>query len=391
MSTTCQIIMIAKPDYAGKSIVNLCSSILSACGVSSPYNPLESDTLDSLPEYDNIVLLIIDGLGYDYLQRKGPTTLLAKSIKTSMTSVFPPSTGSAITSYFTGVAPQQHTFTGWFVYLNEFGLVSRILPFTNCIDWNVLGSSLDVVIGASPLFHKIKYEHHVILGENIVDSVYSRFMSGAAHRDGYNNLDNFFDLIDNAINFSEKKKYIHAYWPEFDEISHMLGSGSDEALQHLHQFDEKLSRFVEQIEDTNTKLIVTSDHGFNDVPQEHLIHISDHPELSECLILPICGDTRTGFCYVRPKMIDHFERYVSKQLENTCELKSSESLVDDGWFGLFEPHPKLASRVGDYTLLMNDGYAILNHFSGFQPPHLLGHHGGITEAEMLIPLITLDC
>ena len=58
--------MIAKPDYTGKSIVNLCSSILSACGVSSPYNPLESDTLDSLPEYDNIVLLIIDGLGYDY-------------------------------------------------------------------------------------------------------------------------------------------------------------------------------------------------------------------------------------------------------------------------------------------------------------------------------------
>ena len=383
--------MSNKPNYTGNGIVNLCSSILSAFGVSSPYNPLESDTLDSLSEYDNVILLIVDGLGYNYLHTKGPNTLLAKSTKTRMTSVFPPSTGSAITSYFTGVAPQQHTFTGWFVYLSEFGLVSRILPFTNCIDWNVLGSSIDIVIGASPLFHKIKHEHHVILGENIVDSVYSRFMSGSAHRDGYSTLDNFFDVITNAITHSEKRKYIHAYWPKFDDISHMLGSESDEALQHLQQFDEKLNRFAERAEGTNTKLIVTSDHGFNDVPQENIIHISNHPELSECLTLPICGDTRTGFCYVRPKMIDRFERYVSKHLEHACKLKSSDSLIDDGWFGLFEPHPKLASRVGDYTLLMNDRYAILNHFSGFQPPHLLGHHGGITEDEILIPLITLDC
>jgi hypothetical protein len=383
--------MIVRPDYTGRGIVNLCSSILSTLGVESPYNSLNSDVLDTLSEYDNIVLLILDGLGTNYLQEKCANTLLAKSKNTSLTSVFPPSTGSAITSYFTGLAPQQHTFIGWFVYLIEFGLVSRILPFSNCIDWNVLGSDINTVIGCTPLFHEIEAEHHLILGENIVDSVYSRFMSGEARRDGYRNSDDFFNAIGTAISSSDHRRYIHAYWPKYDDISHILGSDSEEALQSLLDFDNQLNIFTETIEGTNTKIIVTSDHGFHDVPPENLVHTSYHPELLECLILPICGDTRTGFCYIRPKKVGQFERYIVKNLEHACELHPSNSLVEDNWFGLFEPNPKLMSRVGDYTLIMKDRYAILNHFPGVQPPRLLGHHGGTSASEMLVPLITIDC
>lgn len=383
--------MIVKPNYSGMGIVNLSSSILSALGVDSLYNSLNSNVLDSLSEYDNIVLLIFDGLGTEYLQEKCSNTLLAKSKKASLTSVFPPSTGSAITSYFTGVAPQQHTFIGWFVYLFEFGLVSRILPFSNCIDYNVLGSDISTVIGCSPLFHKIEVEYHVILGENIVDSVYSQFMAGKAQREGYRNSDDFFDTIETAVNSSRKRKYIHAYWPEYDDISHLLGSSSDETLKSLLDFDNHLRSLTEKIEGTNTKIIVTSDHGFHDVPPENIVHTSDHPVLLDSLILPICGDTRTGFCYIRPKKVDQFERYVANNLEHACELHTSSSLIEDNWFGLFEPHQKLMSRVGDYTLIMRDRYAILNHFPGSQPPKLLGHHGGTSTSEMLVPLITIDC
>ncbi len=383
--------MAVKPNYSGKGIVNLTSSILTSFDVSSPYDVAESDALGNLREFENIVLLIVDGLGFNYLKTEFSDSFMAKQTKDSLSSVFPPSTGSAISTYFTGLPPQQHTLIGWYVYLSEYGLVSRILPFTNCIDWNVLNTDIGYVIDVYPLFHKIESEHHVILGSHIVDSVYSRFMAGTAKRDGYEDIDGFFSCIHHAIFSSKQRKYIHAYWPEYDDISHMLGSKSVEALQHLHEFEQRLCTFVEKINGTNTKLIVTSDHGFNDVIPENVVYTKEHPEFLECLTLPVCGDTRTGFCYVRPKKVTQFERYIENNLSHACDFHLSSNLIEENWFGLFEPNPKLQSRVGDYTLLFKDGYAILNHFPGIQPPRLLGHHGGVSEDELYVPLITIDC
>ena len=101
--------MQTKPDYSN-NIVNLMSSIGEASGVSSPYAPL--DSLESLRESKNIVLMIVDGLGYNYLQKYGRGTTLQKNLKGSITSVFPPSTGSAITSFLSGLPPQQHGVIG---------------------------------------------------------------------------------------------------------------------------------------------------------------------------------------------------------------------------------------------------------------------------------------
>jgi hypothetical protein len=231
----------------------------------------------------------------------------------------------------------------------------------------------------------------VILGSHIADSIYSRFMAGTAQRDGYENLDGFFKCIHHAISSSKQRKYIHAYWPEYDDISHILGSRSTEALQHLHEFEQHLQLFVEKIDGSNTRLIVTSDHGFNDVAPENMVYMRDHPELLDCLTLPVCGDTRTGFCYIRPNRVTQFERYIESNLSHTCDIHPSSDLIEENWFGLFEPNPRLQSRVGDYTLLFNDGHALLNHFPGIQPPRLLGHHGGVTTDEMYVPLVIINC
>jgi predicted AlkP superfamily pyrophosphatase or phosphodiesterase len=45
-----------------------------------------------------------------------------------MTSVFPPTTATAITTYLTGDAPQQHALTGWHTWMRELGCVMTVLP-----------------------------------------------------------------------------------------------------------------------------------------------------------------------------------------------------------------------------------------------------------------------
>ena len=378
--------MQAKPDYYN-NIVNLMSSIGVASGVSSPYSPLESLELEGSK---NIVLIIVDGLGFNYLRKYGSGTMLLDNLKGSITSVFPPSTGSAITSFLSGLPPQQHGVTGWYVHLKELGLVSRILPYINAVDGNVIEVPISRVIDVRGIFTDIKREYSMIYDNHIVDSVYTRNLAGSAHRIGYSDIDTYFGSITKAISKTRKKSYIYAYWPTLDSISHILGCESNEAKEHLREFDYKLQTFSETITGSDTTIIITADHGFSDAKLEDIVYTRDHPNLMECLSLPVCGDTRTGFCYVKPSKTAIFERYIEEDLSGFCELQKSEDMIIDGWFGLFEPHPRLIDRVGDYTLLFNEGHALLNCFPGLEPPELLGHHGGVSSDEMNVPLIVIE-
>jgi len=371
--------------------VNLMSSISNILGHDNPYPRFEKESSLALTDSENIVLLIVDGLGFNYLKEKGSNTLMAKHLKDELTSVFLPSTGSAISTFLTGLAPQQHAITGWFVHLPEYGIVTRFLPFTTVLDWNVLGTKISNVIDATPITSSTEREQFVILDNEIIDSVYTRYMSGDATRLGYSDMGEFFGQIRKGGISSTKKSYTHAYWPQLDSVAHILGMESEAASEHLHAFDTALRNFVEEIEGTDTTLLITADHGFNDASPENTIYTRDHPRMMECLTLPLCGDTRTAFCYVRPSKVFDFERYVSDNLQEYCMIRKSQDLIEDGWFGLFDPSPRLAGRVGDYTLLFKENHAILNCFPGSEPPTMQGHHGGVTEDEMIVPLIQITC
>jgi predicted AlkP superfamily pyrophosphatase or phosphodiesterase len=107
------------PDYNGGSIVNLMSSIAKACGGKTNYVQLKSLSSEEIKN-KNIILLVIDGLGYEYL-KKSNANFLKENLKDKMTSVFLPTTACATTTFQTGVAPQQHALTGWFMFLKKRG------------------------------------------------------------------------------------------------------------------------------------------------------------------------------------------------------------------------------------------------------------------------------
>jgi hypothetical protein len=382
--------MQTKPDYDGGSIVNLMSSIAHSLILESPYGQLRDYPIQELDEAKNIVLLIMDGLGYNYLQRSGKNSFLAKHLKGSITSVFPPSTGPAITSFFTGVAPQQHAVTGWFVYLQEFGILSRILLFSNVIDNRIIGVNPSNVINQSSIFRELGSRYHIVLGDHIIDSVYTKHMAGGAARHGYSDISSMFNQVKDILDKESGRTYTHVYWPELDSISHFLGVESGEAKDHLNEFDVTLANFIESIKETDTVVIVTSDHGFNDVEIEDIIYTRDHPSLVKTLSIPLAGDTRARYCYVKPFHVNAFERYVTDELGDFCNLHRSNELQEGGWFGLFEPSEKLSGRIGDYTILMKEGHAMMNCYPGSEPPQLRGHHGGVSQDEMNVPLIVID-
>jgi hypothetical protein len=74
-------------------------------------------------------------------------------------------------------------------------------------------------------------------------------------------------------------------------------------------------------------------------------------------------------------------------LGERADVRPSRELVDEGWFGTGEAHPRFAERVGDVALVMNGRYTVKDWLAG-EPRHLhIGNHGGATAGEMMIPLI----
>ncbi len=117
------------PDYNGGSIVNLMASLqMGLGGEEHAYVPLRQLSPDRVAQYRQVILWVIDGLGYEYLRAHPEAVYLNAALEDRMTSVYPPTTATAITTFLTGDAPQQHGLTGWFVYFKELGSVLSVLP-----------------------------------------------------------------------------------------------------------------------------------------------------------------------------------------------------------------------------------------------------------------------
>src|SRR5919197_4401759 len=177
-----------RPDYAGGSLVNLVATLVAARGGKALHEPLRDFTLDS--RVRNVVLLIIDGLGDNYLARHGAGSELARRRRRSLTSVFPSTTATAITTSYTGRTPLEHGLTGWFIYFGEAGCVSAALPFRSRGDMASLtsrGASAQEIFTVPSLFGALPVKSIVVTYRDIIDSHYNSVHCRGAERMAYTN------------------------------------------------------------------------------------------------------------------------------------------------------------------------------------------------------------
>lgn len=381
-----------RPDYRGGSLVNLMTSLIEACGgTNRPYPPLRSLPPESLSGYRNIVLLVIDGLGDEYLQRTLPAGTLVRHRRGQLTSVFPSTTATAITTLLTGQAPQQHALTGWFMYFAELGQVIAVLPFhvrgrTESLTQE--GVDAARLFRHEPLFDRLSVRSYVVSPRKIIDSEFNLAHSGGAERRGYETLEEMFETLLGCLRDAhDGRRYVYAYWPQLDHIAHEHGIGSRAAVVHLHEIDAAFGRFLARIVATDTIVIATADHGFLDTSAERTLELEAYPRLAAALRLPLCGERRVAYCYVRPPQRERFEACVTAELAAYATLVPSTQLIEEEWFGLGPPHPRLAERVGDYVLLMRENYAVKDWLPGEKRFFQTGLHGGASAQEMYVPLI----
>lgn len=380
------------PDYRGGGIVNLMASIISARGGRPDYPSLRMLPPGEMERTTNILLLVIDGLGAGWLERRSPHGILNRHLRGTMTSVFPPTTASAITTYLTGEAPQQHGLTGWYTYLRELGCVMTVLPGHpryGGAGYAQAGIDLRQLFGHVPISERISTRAVTVSPAYIAHSDFNLAHLGRAQLRPFDTLADMFRQAARALRADTEPKYLYLYWPKLDSIGHEAGMESGAARLHLAEIEQAVTDFLVTATGSDTLLLVTADHGQIDTGASDCIDLSDHPDLEDCLALPLCGEPRSAFCYVRPGRTGDFERYCREILGDRLELRRSRDLLDRDLFGLGCPHPRLHQRIGDYTLLMRDKYVIRDRLPSEKRYTQIGVHGGLSETELTVPLCIL--
>ena len=376
------------PDYRGGSLVNLMSSLATSLGGSSLYAPLTALPPQALDDARHLVLLVVDGLGLDFLSSR--ESVLSQHLQGQITSVFPSTTASAIPTFLTGLAPQQHGLTGWHMYFREIGAIAAPLPFRIRAGRRSLchaGVTPASLFGLTPLFDRLPLPCHVVSPQHIIHSDFNVALSGRATRHGYTTLDEMFARIAGLLRSDAPRSYVHAYWPQHDSLAHEFGIHSPQVAEAFAALDAGFAQLLEVVRDSGSRIIVTADHGFIDTSAQETIDLDDHPGLRETLLLPLCGEPRMAYAYVRAGREAQFEHYMREQLADRVHLFKSEDILQQGWLGPGEAHPALHDRIGDYVLIPR-GRAILRDWLKGEERHThIGVHGGLTAAEMIVPLV----
>jgi hypothetical protein len=391
-----------RPAYSGGSILNLMVTLAGGLGLTpgkyAPLAPALGLSIEEVAQARHVVLLVIDGLGEVPLQRAGVGGLLRYQAGT-LTSVFPSTTASAIPTFLSGLAPQQHALTGWHMWFEEIGETLAVLPLQprspKPPDEAVSARALPERLGfAPPLLGSLGERCTFVTPRRIAESPFnSYYIRGPSASLPFDNLAECFTNIVAAVregkSFSDGPRLIHAYLPDLDALMHEQGTRSDEVAALMQLLGEGLEWIVSSLCNTGTLVVVTADHGFIDAPPDRLIEFEPDSAFSRLLSRPLCGERRIAYAYVDPAMRERFQDQVNADLAEACQLYTAEEFMAAGWFGPGAPHPRLRSRIGDYVLLMREDWTIKDWLPTEKRYSQRGVHGGASIAEMLVPLLVV--
>jgi arylsulfatase A-like enzyme len=234
------------------------------------------------------------------------------------------------------------------------------------------------------LFASLPARSIVVTYQNIIDSDYNVRHCAGAERRAYESLDGLILETEKAVKSGPERKFVYVYWPWYDTYSHRYGSESPQAFAELEKIDAAFGRLLARLAGTDTLLIATADHGFIDSAPEESLELP--ALLASQLRFPLCGERRVAYCYVHSEK--EFLQKAKDHFGERADVRPSRELLEEGWFGPGDAHPSFSERIGDVALVMRERYTIKDWTPGEARYLHIGNHGGTSENEMMIPLIT---
>lgn len=357
------------------SLKDLLPGALVALGVRG-----EESSIDLWPAR-HIVIVLIDGLGELQLSEfseYAPRLSAGESI--SCRTEFPSTTPVALGSFGTGLTPGEHGLIAANFWLPETQAMFAPLK------WGSEPHPL-LIAPEETYFEKAEkcgISTLTIGQEKHRSSGLSRSVLRGSHYLGASSIAEIIELFakrQEDLSRSVKRALTYIYWPDVDRIGHVYGVGSSQWCEALSDADHLVDRLNDLLR-TEETMVVTADHGMVNCEPEHRIAIESNPMLAYG-IERVGGEPRVRHLYVNSGSMDQTLNNWRHELQSRAEIFTRQEVLDRRLYLIGDDD--LAERVGDIVVLPTHDY-MLTSVTDPRTSHLRGQHGGLTPAEMLIPL-----
>ena len=366
------------PAYHSTTLGELMPSIGAHLGV-----PGYAEDALRLPKSTRYVVVLIDGLGWNLLRRAVVAAPFLGSLlggAQPITSAVPSTTVTSLGSLGTGQPPGQHGLVG---YTSRVPATGEIL---NGLTWE--SDVVPTVYQPRPTFFERASETGVVVTSVALARFQGTGLTEAALRGAAfvpfsdeNAEDLRIALIVDAA-LRGDRTVVYAYERELDHYGHVHGCKSVDWLQQLARIDAMCERLRDALP-PHVTLIFTGDHGMVDIPSEQRIVAEDDPALMAG-VSALAGEARFRQLYVdqeRPRKVA--DRWRAR-LGELAWVRTRDEAIDEGWFAAVDD--QLRERWGHVLVALRGDWAVMT--SAFPREYtLIGMHGSLTPAEMLVPLL----
>ena len=373
------------PRYGTRSLGELVPSLLDCLGVAGFGNPL------TIEPAARVCLVLVDGLGWELLQANpGSAPFLNSIAREPLTAGFPATTAASLSSLATGVPPGEHGLVGYTMALPGY---DRAL---NTLTWALygLGPRVELVEKLVPeSFQPLPTlaERAVAAGLRIhhlgpAFHEWSGLTRAIGRGERFHAADSLEVVTEGGLRLlNAPRTFVFGYHPRLDAAGHVHGVASQVWADELVAVDHAVRLMAEQLP-KDTLLVVSGDHGMVDLRPEERLDLADHPDLAAGVRI-LGGEPRARYVGTEPGAVDDVLAAWRSILDDRMWIWTKDEAIAAGLFGP-RVTDRARERLGDVVAAAYGRIGIVERNVDPAQARLNGHHGSLTPAEQLVPLLT---
>jgi predicted AlkP superfamily pyrophosphatase or phosphodiesterase len=405
---------LTRPLYDSYCFANIPASItylLTGEGQSA----LPADVFAGLPtRFDRVILFFVDAFGWRFFERYADKyaplkTFARHGIISKLTSQFPSTTAAHVTCIHTCLNVGQSGVYEWNYYepLVDEMITPLIFSFAGDKTRDTLKRANippEAYLPAPTFYQQLQARgiaSFVFQSAAFTPSTPSDVYYRGATVYPYKNLDDGLTQLSGLLE-SHTKGYFFLYYNLIDTACHTYGPNSREFEQAIDTFYITLDTHFSTLlrgKKGNTLFMMTADHGQIEVNASKTCYLNRHiPGIAAYLqtnrrgkLLVPAGSARDMFLYVKPERLDEAIALLQHHLNGIARVYRVQEFIDQGYFGTAQPSREFMARVGNVLVLPEPYETVWWHEYGKFAMNFAGHHGGLTPAEMEIPLFVFPC
>ena len=341
--------------------------------------------LVSEPEPGRDLVVLLDGVGAELLaahRALTPTLRRLEDVTTSLRTVTPATTATAMVSLHTGLPPLEHGVLG---YLGLDPVQHR---------------SVNQLTGAPGIDPQAWMPAPTLLERfprravQVAPAKHARsHLSGVAYRGweflGHGRGDRV-EAVRTALHRGGPDALVHLHVDDVDHAGHVHGVDSEPWRTALAEIDALVGTLLRRLP-RGTRVHVTADHGMVDTSPERTLDLAEHPEVL-ALVAEATGEARALALHAVPGRgaAEELAARMTELMGERALVLTREQVLAAGLLappGTAVP-PHVAGRLPDVLALARGRWGADDYSRRPETARrMVGVHGSLTAAEALVPLV----